>query len=66
MNATPLEAIPSTWDEERDTAFFGITADLFSSSFRARASALLSRFDDRDAKGNEARELVPVPVRRRR
>jgi hypothetical protein len=61
-----LEVIPSIWDEDRDTAFFAITADVFSQSFRVHASVLLSGFDARRSTGHEMRELVPVPVRRLR
>ncbi len=64
MNANHLEVIPSSWDDDRDTAFFLITADLFSAGFCAWASALLSGFDAQDSTGPAVRELVPVPVRR--
>ena len=66
MNADPLEVIPSTWDEDRDTAFFEITADLFGHVFCTRAGVLLSRFDRRPSTAPAAPELVPVPVRRLR
>ena len=42
MNATIAEAIPVTWVEERDVAFFRVTEGLFSPTFLAGASALLS------------------------
>jgi hypothetical protein len=66
MNASHLEVIPSTWDDDRDTAFFAITAHVFSHDFCVRASALLPGVDPDRSSGPPARELVPVPVRRLR
>ncbi len=66
MNASHLEVIPSTWDDDRDSAFFAITAHLFSHNFCVRASALLSGVDPGRSSCPPARELVPVPVRRLR
>jgi hypothetical protein len=41
-----LERIPETWNDERDSTFFRIVADLFPAAFVAGASALLSSYDD--------------------
>ena len=46
--------IPSSWDDDRDTAFFRITASLFFPGFTFGASVLLASSD-------EARE-APTPV----
>ena len=40
------EDIPSSWDDDRDTAFFKITASLFSPSFTYGASVLLASYDE--------------------
>lgn len=40
------EDIPSSWDNDRDTAFFRITASLFSPEFTLGASVLLASYDD--------------------
>jgi hypothetical protein len=42
MNATIVEAVPTTWVDERDVAFFRVTEGVFSPTFLAGASALLS------------------------
>lgn len=46
MNTATLETIPSTWDDQRDEAFFRITRALFSVSFTFGAGVLLSSYDD--------------------
>jgi hypothetical protein len=48
MIATIVEAIPTTWVDERDIAFFRVTEGLFSPAFLAGASALLSLNNDPD------------------
>jgi hypothetical protein len=45
MITTGLETIPSTWDDQRDEAFFRITRALFSASFTFGAGVLLSSYD---------------------
>ena len=40
------EDIPSRWDDDRDTAFFRITASLFSTEFTYGASVLLASYDE--------------------
>ena len=42
MSATPIETIPTTWDDSRDGAFFRITAGLFSGDFCFGAGVLLA------------------------
>ncbi len=64
MNASHLEVIPSIRDDDRDTAFFAMTADVFSQSCCVHASVLLSGYDPRRSTAHAVRELVPVPVRR--
>jgi hypothetical protein len=78
MNATPVESIPQTWNDNRDAPFFSITADLFSAEFCWVASLLLGSFDAVDnapaapSVDTQERvlavpeEIVPVPVRVRR
>ena len=46
MAATAIETIPATWDDERDNAFFRITASLFSCEFTYGAGVLLASYDD--------------------
>lgn len=41
-----VEAIPTQWLDERDDAFFRITAALFSSEFTFGATVLLASYDD--------------------
>jgi hypothetical protein len=36
---------PQPWDDDRDNAFFRMTADVFSPDFLAGASALLASYD---------------------
>lgn len=45
MTATPIETIPTMWDDSRDGAFFRITARLFSCDFCFGASVLLASYD---------------------
>ena len=52
------EDIPSSWDDDRDTAFFRITASLFSPEFTFGASVLLASYDE----VFEASALVDQPV----
>lgn len=40
------EDIPSSWNDDRDTAFFRITAALFSTEFTFGASVLLASYDE--------------------
>lgn len=37
---------PSSWDDVRDTAFFRVTAHLFSPRFCLGATVLLASYDD--------------------
>ena len=46
MAATAIETIPTVWDDERDNAFFRITASVFSCEFTYGAGALLASYDD--------------------
>ena len=46
MAATAIETIPTLWDDERDNAFFRITAALFSCEFTYGAGVLLASYDD--------------------
>ena len=46
MAATAIETIPTLWDDERDSAFFRITAALFSCEFTYGAGVLLASYDD--------------------
>ena len=45
MTATPIETIPTIWDDSRDSAFFRITARLFSCDFCFGASVILASYD---------------------
>ena len=40
------EDLPSSWDDDRDTAFFRITASLFSPEFTFGSSVLLASYDE--------------------
>ena len=40
------EDIPSSWNDARDTAFFRITASLFSTALTFGASVLLASYDE--------------------
>jgi hypothetical protein len=77
MCTSSPEAVPQTWDDDRDPAFFRITATLFSSSFTYGAGVLLAGNDPVDEYDVVCRcettsslpapasaELVPVRVRR--
>lgn len=46
MAAYATETLPSSWDDERDTAFFRITAELFSCEFTSGAGVLLASYDE--------------------
>jgi hypothetical protein len=46
MATTGTESIPTTWIDERDTAFFRITASLFPGEFTYGAGVLLASYDD--------------------
>jgi hypothetical protein len=46
MAANGTESIPTTWNDERDTAFFRITAQIFSCEFIYGAGVLLASYDD--------------------
>lgn len=52
------ETVPSTWDDDRDTAFFRLTAQLFTSEFTYGAGVLLASYDDECAT-TEAQPAVP-------
>jgi hypothetical protein len=45
MAAVGTETLPTTWDDERDSAFFTITARLFSTEFTFGAGVLLATYD---------------------
>ena len=42
---TPIESVPQTWHDARDTTFFSITARLFPPSFTAAWTVLLASYD---------------------
>jgi hypothetical protein len=44
-----LERIPETWDDQRDTTFFRIVADVFPCAFVEGAGALLASYDELSA-----------------
>lgn len=46
MTAAGTEALPTTWNDDRDGAFFRITATLFPPAFTSGASVLLASYDD--------------------
>ena len=77
MCTSSPEAVPQTWDDDRDPAFFRITATLFSPSFAYGAGVLLAGNDPAEEYDEACRcgttsalpaptsaELVPVRVRR--
>jgi hypothetical protein len=45
MSTIRIETVPQTWNDDTDTAFFTITARLFSAEFAYGASVLLASFD---------------------
>ena len=51
--------LPSSWDDDRDTAFFRITASLFSTAFTFGASVLLASYDEAC---EAATPVVALPV----
>ena len=68
-----LERIPETWDDQRDSAFFRVVANVFPSAFVEGAGALLASYDDVSAAPygetpelattHRRQGLAPVPVR---
>ena len=60
MAATAIETIPALWDDERDGAFFRITAALFSGEFTYGAGVLLASYDDVDV--DSAPAFVDAPT----
>jgi hypothetical protein len=75
MCITSPEAIPDIWDDQRDCAFFRITAHLFTTDFTYGAGMLLASNDVLDETAAPcqcsgetepagAATLVPVRVRR--
>ena len=45
MNIVRIETVPQTWDDQIDTAFFTLTARVFSAEFLYGAGVLLASFD---------------------
>lgn len=45
MTATGIERIPTTWDDERDSAFFRLVAGVFAPEFTYGAGVLLASYD---------------------
>lgn len=45
MSTTRLETVPQSWNDETDTAFFTVTARLFSAGFTYGAGVLLGSYD---------------------
>lgn len=46
MSTDRIETASPTWDDVRDTRFFGITARLFSADVCLGATVLLASYDD--------------------
>lgn len=46
MHGNRFEALPDTWDEARDAAFFRIVNVLFPHDFLYSASVLLATYDE--------------------
>jgi hypothetical protein len=70
---TRTEAIPTTWNDDRDAAFFSITDTLAADGFdKVLADLLVAESWESMAKRSVARsqphdrDLVPVPVAARR
>jgi hypothetical protein len=64
MTGTAIETIPTTWDDERDVAFFRITASLFSCEFTFGAGVLLASYDvDIDVKAVSTASEAPTTTR---
>ena len=61
MNTT-LETIPQQWDDERDVAFFRITAALFAPDFCYGAGVLLASYDPDDVVTEPAPATAPYDV----
>lgn len=62
MATTGTESIPTSWNDERDTAFFGIIASLFSCAFTYGAGVLLASYDDEiDTVDTPAADPVVTP-----
>ncbi len=66
MSATPIETIPTTWDDSRDGAFFRITAGLFSGDFCLGAGVLLANYDVDDTTTHTDSRRRPVCTARPR
>jgi hypothetical protein len=46
MTHGKLEAIPDTWSDEQDGAFFGLVRSAFRPAFTSGATVLLMSYDD--------------------
>lgn len=44
--AALTEAVCAVWDDERDTVYFRIVADVFTPAFTLGATVLLASYDD--------------------
>ncbi len=65
MNTTRVEAVPLTWDEARDGAFFRLTGRLFAPHVCLGATVLLASYDadaDTDADSDTAIRPLPPPA----
>ena len=63
------ESIPTTWNEQRDAAFFGITGNLSADGFTARIDKVLEdllvaeSWESMALRSQGHQDLVAVPVR---
>ena len=65
MCTTPHEAVPETWEDERDGSFFRITAGVLSADFVYGAGVLLAAGDTPDEEAYvTSADLVAVRLRR--
>lgn len=61
MTTAGAEALPTEWNDDRDGAFFRITATLFPSAFVGGASVLLAGYDDDcESVASTASDTAPV------
>jgi hypothetical protein len=62
MASIGTESIPTTWDDEHDTAFFRITASLFPGDFTYGAGVLLGGYDNECVADTANTTTVPTSV----
>jgi hypothetical protein len=60
MSTDRTETASPTWDDDRDTRFFGITARLFSPDVCLGATVLLASYDDEP--GARPQGTAPAPL----